>query len=186
MYLRSLSNIWKILLISLFLVLISGCEDEINLSQDSGSKDIPDEQSDAVKIVTLEGEIITMEMYARHIDRYYKRKETFIDSLYLKNFDEQGELKSTLTCEKANIDETKNEVICTGNVVVISANGRLETPKLTWNRDSDEVLAENGVKLLRGDDTLWGERMITDLELNNIEIIKVSAEGTIKNGSVEW
>lgn len=95
-------------------------------------------------------------------------------------------MESTLKCQIANIDETQNIVICQGDVIVDSENGTLFTPKLTWYRNSDKVLAENGVKLVRNDDVLKGERLRTDLELNNIEIIKVSAEGTVKGGALEW
>jgi hypothetical protein len=77
-------------------------------------------------------------------------------------------------------------VVCYDDVVVISTNGRLETPQLTWNRATGLVLAEKGVILKRGDDTLWGERMRTDMKLDNIEIVKVSAEGNIKNSGLEW
>ena len=186
MYLKSSSIILKVLIISLLIFLLGGCEDDLKEEMKSGDKNIPDEQSDSVRVITMDGDIISMEMHARHIDRYYKRKETFIDSLYLQNFNEDGSLKSTLTCNNAIINETRNEVTCIGDVVVISENGRLEAPRLVWNRDSDKVRAEEGVKLMRGDDTLWGERMLTDLELNDIEIIKVSAEGTVKSGTVEW
>lgn len=186
MYLRNSLKILKVLIISLLIFLLGGCEDDLKVEMKSGDKDIPDEQSDSVRVITMDGDIIIMEMHARHIDRYYKRKETFIDSLYLQNFNEDGSLKSTLTCIDAIINETRNEVTCIGDVVVISENGRLEAPRLVWNRDSDKVKAEEGVKLMRGDDTLWGERMLTDLELNDIEIIKVSAEGTVKSGTVEW
>ncbi|MDP8219852.1 MAG: LPS export ABC transporter periplasmic protein LptC [Candidatus Stygibacter frigidus] len=176
----------KALIISLLIFLLGGCEDDLRVEMKSADKNIPDEQSDSVRVITMDKDIITMEMHARHIDRYYKRKETLIDSLYLQNFNEDGSLRSTLTCKNAIINETRNEVTCIGEVVVVSDNGRLEAPRLVWNRDTDKVQAEEGVKLKREDATLWGERMITDLELNNIEIIKVSAEGTVKSGSIAW
>jgi LPS export ABC transporter protein LptC len=186
MYWQNSSSIWKVLIFSILILMLCGCEEEAMPEMLSSSKNIPDEQSDSVKVITMNGEIISMEMHARHIDRYYKRKETLIDSLYLQNFNEDGSLKSTLTCKNAIINETRNEITCIGDVVVISDNGRLEAPKLVWDRDSNKVQAEEGVTLLRGDDVLWGERMRTDLELNNIEIIKVSASGTVKSGNVEW
>ncbi|MCF7911993.1 MAG: LPS export ABC transporter periplasmic protein LptC [Candidatus Cloacimonetes bacterium] len=183
---QNLLRIWKVLLFSTFILWLCSCEDEGLPEMGTTNKSLPDEQSDSVKVITLDGEIISMEMHARHIDRYYKRKETHIDSLFLQNFNEDGSLKSTLTCNSAIINETRNEITCLGDVVVLSENGRLEAPKLVWDRDSNKVLAEEGVKLVRGDDVLWGERMRTDLELNNIEIVKVSATGTVKDGSVEW
>ena len=186
MYLKNSSLILKVLIFSLLIFLLGGCENDLNVEMKSADKNIPDEQSDSVRVITMDGDIITMEMHARHIDRYYKRKETLIDSLYLQNFNEDGSLRSTLTCNNAIINETRNEVTCIGDVVVVSENGRLEAPLLVWDRDTDKVQAEEGVKLTREDDTIWGERMFTDLELNNIEIIKVSAEGTVKSGSIEW
>jgi LPS export ABC transporter protein LptC len=186
MSLKVLSIIWKILIISLLTIWASGCSSDNLDSGKAATEMIPDEQSDSVRIVTMNGEVITMEMHARHIDRFYKRKETFIDSLYLENYNREGDLESTLTCKSAKIDEARNIVVCYDDVVVISPNGRLETPQLTWNRATGLVLAEKGVILKRGDDTLWGERMRTDMKLDNIEIVKVSAEGNIKNSGLEW
>ena len=88
MYLKSSSIILKVLIISLLIFLLGGCEDDLKEEIKSGDKNIPDEQSDSVRVITMDGETISMEMHARHIDRYYKRKETFIDSLYLQNFNE--------------------------------------------------------------------------------------------------
>lgn len=178
-------KLWKILAVSIILVLFCGCEEEIPHSS-MRSADMPDEQSDSVTMITMDKDVVTMQIIARHIDRYYKRKETLIDSLFLQSYDENGSLKSTLTCQTARINESSNVIVCTGDVVVNSENGKLETPKLTWDRDTDKVKAEDGVKLTRGDDILWGERMRTDMHLDNIEIVKVSAAGTVKGEGIEW
>ena len=177
--------IWNLLLISLLFV--SGCSSDEPVPVENGSlREMPDEQSDGVKTITMNGNIISMEMHARHIDRYYKKKETFIDSLFVNKFDETGKLTSTLTCDKAKIDESRNVIVCEGDVVIVSDNGVLRTPLLTWNRDTDDIVAENGVVMEREDDVLRGDMMKTNLDMDNIEIINVSAEGTVKSGTVEW
>jgi LPS export ABC transporter protein LptC len=177
--------IWKLLLISL--LFLGGCSsDDLEPVESRSLREVPDEQSDGVRTITMNGNIISMEMHARHIDRYYKRKETFIDSLFVKKFDEAGNLTSTLTCIKAKIDESKNVIVCEGDVEIVSDNGVLRTPFLTWNRDTDAIVAENGVVMEREDDILRGDKMKTDLNMDNIEIINVSAEGTVKSGTVEW
>ncbi|MCF7920133.1 MAG: LPS export ABC transporter periplasmic protein LptC [Candidatus Cloacimonetes bacterium] len=175
---------WLILTVSL---LAAGCtKDKMEPAGIEIAKGLPDEQSDGVNTITLNGNIVSMEMHARHIDRYYKKKETYIDSLFVKKFDEKGDLNSTLTCEKAKIDEATNIIVCEGNVVIVSDNGILRTPLLTWNRDTDGIIAENGFVMERGDDILRGDMMKTDMNMDKLEIINVSAEGKVKSGKVEW
>jgi LPS export ABC transporter protein LptC len=147
---------------------------------------LPDEQSDGVTLYSLSGDDITLEMHARHIDRYYKKRETYIDSLYVKRYDKSGVVNSTLKCEKAKIDEAKNVIVCEGNVIVISENGKLQTPLLTWDRHTDDVIAQNGVVLERPGNVMRGDMMKTDLNLEKVQIINVSAEGQLEKGSTKW
>lgn len=182
-YYRILSAIWKILLVSLILW---GCTEAPEEKYDSSLDGLPDEQSDSVRTVTMDGNIVTMKMYADHIDRYYDKKLTYIDSLFVQKYDKEGTLNSTLTCKKATINETSNVIVCEGNVVIKGENGILRTPKLTWNRNTDDVFAENGVVMTRGDDTLTGDKMKTDMQMSYVEIVNVSAEGKVKGETLEW
>ena len=67
-----------------------------------------------------------------------------------------------------------------------SENGILKTPYLIWNRNTDEIYAKNGVVLERKDNIIRGSEMETDINLNNIKMLKVSAEGKLNEKDINW
>ena len=111
---------------------------------------------------------------------------TIADTVFIKTFKPDGNIKSTISCQKAEMDEKKNQLIGTGNVVVKSENGILKTPYLIWNRNTDEIYAKNGVVLERKDNIIRGSEMETDINLNNIKMLKVSAEGKLNEKDINW
>lgn len=184
-YWKTLSPILKIVNV-IFIICIFSCD----LSEESirrrSKRKIPDEQIDSVKIVASKKDIIEWELDAVHIDRFYKTKEVLADTVFVKVFDPDGTIRSTLECDKAEMDETENLLICRGNVIVESRNGILKTPYLIWNRNSDELFAKEGVTLIRGENTIWGKEMKTDINLDKIKILEVSAEGIIREEEIDW
>jgi len=179
---QNLSRFWKIVNL---IVLISCTFSEESFS---GKKDsnFPDEEADSVKIISMIKDVIDYELTATHIDRFYKTKLTFADSIFITTFNPDGSIKSTLSSDKAEIDETKNILTAIDNVIVKSENGIMKTPFLIWNKNTDELHAKNGVTLIREDNILRGLEMKTDGNLDRIEIIKVSAEGKIDEGEIDW
>lgn len=154
----------------------------------SGKKDskLPDEEADSVKIISMTKDIIDYELEATHIDRFYKKKLTLADSIFITTFNPDGSIKSTLSSDKAEMDEAKNILTAIDNVIVKSENGIMKTPFLIWNKNTDEFYAKNGVTLIREDNVLQGQEMKTDGNLERIEIIKVSAEGKIDESEIDW
>lgn len=179
------SSILKVLSIIFIVFLFSCSQTEEDLFSQK-SDEIPDQQSDYVTIITTNKEIIEQEITAVHIDRYTKKKLTIADTVFVKNFTPEGELQSTIYCDKAEIDDVKNILTGMGNVVVTSDNGILKTPYLIWNRNNDEILAKDGVTLIRKESVLYGLEMVTDINLEKVKIIKVSGEGKIADEKIDW
>ena len=182
------SSILKILSIVFIVFLISCSQTEEDLFSQKNDE-MPDQQSDYVTIITTNKEIIEQEITAVHIDRYTKKKLTIADTVLVKNFTPEGELQSTIYCDKAEIDDVKNILTGMGNVVVTDENGDngiLKTPYLIWNRNNDEILAKDGVTLIRKESVLHGLEMVTDINLEKVKIIKVSAEGKIDDEKIDW
>ena len=147
---------------------------------------LPDEEGDSVKIISMTKDIIDYELTAPHIDRFYKKKLTFADSIFLTTYNPDGSIKSTLASDKAEMDEAKNILTAIDNVVVETENGIMKTPFLIWNKNTDELHAKKEVILIREDNVLRGLEMKTDGNLERIEIIKVSAEGKIDENEIDW
>ncbi|MBN1326988.1 MAG: LPS export ABC transporter periplasmic protein LptC [Candidatus Cloacimonetes bacterium] len=177
--------IWKILSL-LLLISLSACQSELPPSDDPEEFDLPDEQADSVRIVATKGNKTDYILIARHVDKYYDKKYITAQDVTVETFNPDGSIRSVLTCDHAEMDEIKNLLIANGNVVITSDNGVLRTPDLFWNRNNDEIRALNGVELERDENTLWGEAMRTDIELNQIEIVKVSALGKIDEEDFDW
>ncbi len=172
----------KNLLIFLSLVSVlsyTSCKRSEDLKFEKIDGDYPDRMADSLLIVSTEGNITKYEMFTVHMDSYSDKKLTLADTVQIKVFDKKGDIQTILTCNEARIDDVKNTFTGTGNVIVTSDNGVLETDYLKWFRTTDELIAKDGVKLTRGENTLWGEEMKTDINLDRIEITKVSAKGKI-------
>lgn len=176
---KLLKNLLVISSLVSFALAINGCEEVEEQTFEKIDGDYPDRWADSLLVVQTKGEFTEYEMFAVHMDTYSNKKLTLADTVTIKVFDKQGVLQTTLTCDKARIDDVKNTFTGTGNVVVTSENGTLKTEFLKWFRATDELIAEQGVEVTRGENKLWGEEMKTDINLNRIEITKVSAEGKI-------
>jgi LPS export ABC transporter protein LptC len=148
-------------------------------------QDLPDQQIDSVRIITTNNNHIEQIITAVHIDQFTDKKLTLADTVLVKNLAADSTVTSTLYCDEAEIDDTRNFMIAKGNVVVNSDNGKLLTPYLVWNRNTDEVFAQNGVTLIREKNTLRGSELKTDINLDKIKIFKVSAEGKLDEQQTE-
>jgi len=162
-----------------FILAVTGCEEVEEQTFEKIDGEYPDRWADSLLVVQTKGEFTQYEMFAVHMDTYSSKKLTLADTVTIKVFDKEGLLQTTLTCDKARINDARNTFTGIGNVIVDSENGNLKTEYLKWYRATDELEAKDGVEVTRGTNILWGEEMKTDINLDRIEITKVSAEGKI-------
>jgi LPS export ABC transporter protein LptC len=176
-------------LIFVALSLFFGCGKPPAQQEYITTKDLPDQQIDSVRIITTNNNITEQIITDVHIDQFSEKKLTLADTVFVKNLAEDSTVTSTLACDKAEIDDARNFMIAKGNVVVNSKNGKLLTPYLVWNRNTDEIFAQNGVTLIRAKNTLRGSELKTDINLDKIKIFKVSAEGKLdeeQTDDIDW
>jgi len=147
---------------------------------------IPDEQADSIRIISTTKDVIDYELIAVHFYKYYSTKQTFADTVFVTFFNVDGSVKSTLKCNKAELDDVKNTLTGIGDVVVVSENGTMKAPLIELDRNTKTLYAKNGVILIRDGNVLKGEEMESNLDLDRVEIIKVSAEGKLNEDEVNW
>lgn len=181
---------WKIFLIfwpavNLLLIITACSRDEIQPNQFLDGL-VPDEIADSVFITSIKNDIVEFELSAQHIKKFYHNRLTVADTVFITTYTATGEKSSTLYCDQAEMDETRNIMIGTGNVIITSENGILKTPYLVWDQNSGAIVAQNGVTLIRENNILRGYEMLTDIELNHIEITRVSAEGQVDEEDIDW
>ncbi|OQX72053.1 MAG: LPS export ABC transporter periplasmic protein LptC [Candidatus Cloacimonas sp. 4484_275] len=184
-FLPILSNFWKIIKVS-FGVILFACNSQTEKQIGKASPNLPDEIADSVTVISTDKNNIEYELTAVHIEKFRKKKLTVADSVFIKTFNIDGSVKSTISCNQAEMNETENILVGKGNVIVKSENGVLKTPYLIWNRNTDEIFAKNGVILERTDNIIRGSEMKTDINLNNIKMLKVSAEGKVNEKEIDW
>ena len=174
-----------ILSLSSLLFLISCTEKDVAFNMPI-SGEIPDEQADSIRIISTTKNVIDYELTAVHFYKYYSTKQTFADTVFVTFFNEDGSVKSTLKCNKAEVNDAKNTLTGIGDVIVISDNGTLKAPLIILDRNTNILYAKNGVTLIREDNVLIGEEMESNLDLDRVEITKVSAEGKLNEDEINW
>ncbi|MCD6176315.1 MAG: LPS export ABC transporter periplasmic protein LptC [Candidatus Cloacimonetes bacterium] len=182
---RVYKNFLIILSLSSLLFLFS-CSRNEEVSNMPISGKIPDEQADSIKIISTNKDVIDYELTAVHYYKYYSTKQTFADTVFVTFFNIDGSVKSTLKCNKAELDDAKNTLTGIGDVVVVSENGTMKAPLIELDRNTNTLYAKNGVILIREDNVLKGEEMESNLDLDRVEITKVSAEGKLNEDEVSW
>ena len=167
----------------IFLFSCTGNEEDYDMPI---SGKMPDEQADSIRIISTTKDVIDYELTAVHFYKYYSTKQTFADTVFVTFFNVDGSVKSTLKCNKAEVNDAKNTLTGIGDVVVVSENGTMKAPLIVLDRNSNTLYAKNGVILIREDNVLKGEEMKSDLDLDRVEITKVSAEGKLNEDEVNW
>jgi len=147
---------------------------------------MPDEIADSLEVVTVMGENIDSKMWAVHLERFYDKKITIMDTIYTETYESDGRLKYSLKCNHAEIDETKNILTATGNVIITSTSGILKTEKLIWDQNTDELFTDVQFTLIRDENVLKGEYLKTDMDFEKIDMQKVKGEGLIDAEEIEW
>lgn len=178
-------SIWQVTSLIL-LLLVLGCQQKEPTPEPAAEIGLPDEQAENVRLIAYNGEQIEYEMTARKVDKYYSRNQTLADSVTVLTYNPDSSLKSKLVCDNAIVDDARNLLTASGQVVITSENGILQTPYLVWNRNTDKILATSGVTIIRDENILKGQELKTDIKLENIEISQVSATGRIDAEDIDW
>jgi LPS export ABC transporter protein LptC len=140
---------------------------------------LPDEQSDSVRVVAMTGNKVDYILEADHTDRFYEKKVLYAKKVRVVQYNDKDSTYSTLTCDRAEMDEVGNILTAIGDVVIVSDNGKMRTEKLVWYRDTDSLYAEGKVMVLRGEDVLEGFELRTDINLDHVSLTNVTATGVL-------
>jgi LPS export ABC transporter protein LptC len=152
--------------------LLSCTELDENTDQAEVKKDYPDQESwDATMYFTKEGKRRAV-LKAGYIAKFTSKKYTLIEEgLRVEFYDEDGNPKSVLTSNKGKVLDTSQDMIATGNVIVVAKNGStLYTEELKWKNREEQIISDMPVKITTPTDTIYGDTFISDPDLVNYEI----------------
>ena len=135
-------------------------------------EDSPDATIEKFHLVSSFKGVKRWELYSDIARLYQTQKLAYSDNIYAQYYKE-NKLVSTLTADKSIINTETNATEADGHVVLIVENGsQLETDKLNWNPDTDEIKTDERVHVLKGSDEITAVGMTADTELNNIHFNK--------------
>jgi LPS export ABC transporter protein LptC len=135
-------------------------------------EDSPDATIEKFHLISSFKGVKRWELYSDIARLYQTQKLAYSDNIYAQYYKE-NKLVSTLTADKSIINTETNATEADGHVVLIVENGsQLETDKLNWNPDTDEIKTDEKVHVLKGSDEITAVGMTADTELNNIHFNK--------------
>ncbi len=111
-------------------------------------------------------------MYSNKARLYQNQKEAYADNITCQYY-KKGKIASTLTADQAQINTETNATLAEGHVELIVENGsKLETEKLSWDQDTDQIKTDGRVHIYKGADEITAIGLIADTQLNNIHFMK--------------
>ena len=135
-------------------------------------------------ISTVQGEK-HWELYSTSAQLFQTQKQAYADNIYAQYF-KKNRMVSTLTADKAVINTETNETRVEGHIELITENGsKLETEKLNWDPDTDEIKTEARVHIYKGSDDITAVGMVADTQLNNVRFMKDVHTKVRDTGEVE-
>jgi LPS export ABC transporter protein LptC len=135
-------------------------------------EEFPDQESWNAKMhFTKDGKKRAI-LKAGYIAKYSKKRITLLkEKMQVDFFDGEGDHKSVLNSEEGKVFDGKQDMVAIKNVVVISDNGNhLYCEELHWKNNEQKIISNVPVMITTGDDTLYGDSMISDTDLHNYEI----------------
>jgi LPS export ABC transporter protein LptC len=111
----------------------------------------------------------------------YADEETYVefkDGLKVQFFDINGKKESELNADYAIIDDENDLMLAQNNVVVRNVEGDiLETEKLNWSQQKEEIFTEEFVKITTENEVIFGEGLVSNQNFSKYTIRKI--KGTI-------
>jgi LPS export ABC transporter protein LptC len=112
------------------------------------------------------------ELYATSAKLYQNLKRADTEDIYAEYY-KNNRMVSNLTADKAQINTETNATLVEGHVELITENGsKLETDKLAWDPDTDQIRTNEKVHVYKGSDDITAVGLVADTQLNNIQFAK--------------
>jgi len=150
-------------------ILVLGCssvEDEVI---DVNEKKYPDQESWNTEIILTKNGQKRAVVLAGHLTKSNDESTVVLDEVVDVDFfnAEQSHL-SHLKSHQARVNENTNDLLASGNVVVVSDSGvTLYTEELRWDHRRERIISDVFITLVSNQDTLTGIGFESDSDLEN-------------------
>jgi len=163
-----------IFLLCLFLAV--SCVDSKKIELPS-SEGLPDQESWIVNIILTDQGKIRAKVRAGHLEKYNEKEFILLDSnVTVDFFDLNEQHTSILNSNKAEVNQSSNDMKAIGNVVAVSDSGiSLYSETLEWDSKNEKLRTKDSIMITTLDkDTLYGIGFESDSNLENWKIINPS------------
>ena len=138
---------------------------------------LPDQESWGVTIILTDQGMMRAKGQSGHLEKYNDRAFVLLDSSVIVDFyDDKEQHTSVLTSDKAEVDQSSNDMKAIGNVVAVSDSGiTLYTNTLTWSSREEKLRTKDNIMITTEKaDSLYGVGFESDSDLKNWRILNPS------------
>jgi LPS export ABC transporter protein LptC len=138
---------------------------------------MPDQESWGVNIVLTDQGMIRAKIRSGHLEKYNEKEFIMLDSsVTVDFFDSNEKHTSILTSNRAEVDQSSNDMKAIGNVVAVSDSGiSLYSNTLVWDSKNEKLRTKDKIMITTLEkDTLYGIGFESDSDLENWKIINPS------------
>ena len=138
---------------------------------------MPDQESWGVNIILTDQGMIRAKIMSGHLEKYNEKEFILLDSsVTVDFFDSEEKHTSVLTSDKAEVNQSSNDMKAIGNVVAVSDSGiSLYSNTLIWDSKNEKLRTKDKIMITTLDeDTLYGIGFESDSDLENWKIINPS------------
>jgi len=129
----------------------------------------PDHESWSSTIVLSKEGLKRAVIWSGHLAKYEQQAQIQMDdNVEVDFFDRDARHLSHLKSRQALVNERTNDLIATGQVVVVSDSGMtLYTEELRWDHQKEKIRSDTSIRLVTETDTLTGVGFESDSDLKN-------------------
>lgn len=160
----------------LAMILLSSCTKE-SVEELPSKEGMPDQESWGVNIILTDQGMIRAKVRSGHLEKYNEKKFIMLDSsVTVDFFDSYEQHTSVLTSNKAEVNQSSNDMKAIGNVVAVSDSGiSLYSETLIWESNDEKLRTKDSIMITTLEkDTLYGVGFESDSDLKNWKIINPS------------
>ena len=151
------------------MILLLGCSPAEEEVIEIDEKKYPDQESWNTEIILTKNGQKRAIVLAGHLTKNNDESTMVLDEIVdVDFFDAEQSHLSHLKSHQARVNETTNDLLASGNVVVVSDSGEtLFTEELRWDHRRERIISEVFITMVSDQDTLTGIGFESDSDLEN-------------------